>query len=605
MSILADNNSKPWIGAAAVTIAAGVLYFLTAARDIVVGDTPELITAAATLGVPHPSGYPLFTMLGHLFSLLPLGSIPFRINLLSVVCDSLAVGAVYLIAHRLTKSQLASALAALLLAVNPIFWEWSLAAEVFPLNNLLAAVLILLLITWHEQPEHYWLLIAASFFFGLALTNHLTIVLLGPAFCFVLWQRRSHLFSNPALLVIAAVVFAIGLLPYAYVPWASSHHPVYNWGNVSSFSDLVGLVTRRSYGTGKLVSTPGYTGGPAWPRLLALTVSFGSVTGLLIIIGAIRAFRRARWFFWFTVLAFVFAGPLFIWITNLNLAAAPSALFILQRFFLLSQVVLAPLVAFGVVALAEFVAGSANIRSALAVQIVSATSLASVVISVTSNYRHLDLSRNFIARQFAKDIYDSAPANSILLVTGDGLVFPSMYLQKVEHAGPDVTLLPIPLLLGKWYVRQFREAHPDIAIPFEQYDPGINNLKALVAANQGRTFCIAGTAGNDRSLTEDYFPYQQGLLVTIQPKTRQMPLEVLLKENEQLLARVHPPPASSVRMNTFEADILNTYTYPPFSIGASCELVGLKPEASVWYQRALAINPNFRPAREALARLEH
>src|SRR5437762_4909974 len=103
MSILAGDNSKTWIGAVAVATAAGILYSLTAARDIVVGDSPELIMAAATLGVAHPPGYPLFTMLGHVFSLMPLGSIPFRVNLLSVICDALAVGVVYSIAQRLTK----------------------------------------------------------------------------------------------------------------------------------------------------------------------------------------------------------------------------------------------------------------------------------------------------------------------------------------------------------------------------------------------------------------------------------------------------------------------------------------------------------------------
>src|SRR5712692_1900360 len=109
MSILGTNNSKRWAGAIAVTAIAGTLYFLTAARDIVVGDSPELITAAATLGVGHPPGYPLFTILGHTFALLPVGPIPFRVNLLSVICDAIAVGIVYLIGNRLTKSQSAEA----------------------------------------------------------------------------------------------------------------------------------------------------------------------------------------------------------------------------------------------------------------------------------------------------------------------------------------------------------------------------------------------------------------------------------------------------------------------------------------------------------------
>src|ERR1700758_1526650 len=153
MSILAAHERNNWLVAILVTVIAAVLYSLTAARDIVVDDTPELITAAVTLGVAHPPGYPLFTMLGHVFSLIPFGSIPFRVNLLSVVCDSLAVGVVYLIAARLTRSRIAAAIGALTLAVNAVFWEWSLAAEVFPLNNLLAAILVLLLVSWHDQAH--------------------------------------------------------------------------------------------------------------------------------------------------------------------------------------------------------------------------------------------------------------------------------------------------------------------------------------------------------------------------------------------------------------------------------------------------------------------
>src|SRR5438046_10574701 len=98
--------------------------------------------AAAILGVAHPPGYPLFTMLGHIFSLLPLGPIPFRVNLLSVICDALTVGIVFLTAFRLSQSRLASVMGALVLALNLLFWSWSLVAEVFPLNNLLARLLV-------------------------------------------------------------------------------------------------------------------------------------------------------------------------------------------------------------------------------------------------------------------------------------------------------------------------------------------------------------------------------------------------------------------------------------------------------------------------------
>src|SRR5438105_15316217 len=171
MSILVRRDAKTWVGAAVVVGAAALLYFLTAARDIVVGDTPELITAAVTLGVPHPPGYPLFTMLGHLFSLLPFGPVPFRVNLLAVTCDALTVAVIFFTALRLSRSRPAAAIAALVLAVIPTFWTWSLVAEVFPLNNLLASILIYLLVAWHEEPQRRSALIAAFFVAGLSLTN--------------------------------------------------------------------------------------------------------------------------------------------------------------------------------------------------------------------------------------------------------------------------------------------------------------------------------------------------------------------------------------------------------------------------------------------------
>src|ERR1051326_7517461 len=79
-----------------VSLAAGSLYFASCARDIVVGDTPEYVTAALTLGVPHPSGYPLLIMLGHFFSLLLAGPLPFRVNLLSAAASAVTIGVVFL-----------------------------------------------------------------------------------------------------------------------------------------------------------------------------------------------------------------------------------------------------------------------------------------------------------------------------------------------------------------------------------------------------------------------------------------------------------------------------------------------------------------------------
>ena len=605
-SFFARPIARTWVGAALVVGAAGLLYFLTAARDIVVGDTPEMIMVAATLGVPHASGYPLFTMLGHLFSLMPLGPIPFRLNLFAVTCDALAVGVVYFTATRLTRSRLAAAVAALLLAVNPLFWAWSLVSEVFPLNNLLAALLIFLLVIWHEQPERSGILVAIFLGAGLALANQHTIVLLAPAFVFVLFKRRALLRTRPRFLVLCLGAFLVGLLPYAYVPWASAHHPAYNWGNVSSLDDLVALVTRRAYGTANLVGETGYMGGSAIARIAALVVSLGPATGALVLLGAIAAYRRARWYFWFSVIGFAAAGPFFAWIANLNLATAPLAIFVLQRFFLLSHVVLAPLSAFGVLMMADAVARYWPALSVCSLRLAAAVGLAAAMSIALTNYRRVDQSRNLIVRHFGEDVFATVEPGSILLITGDVSVFPLLYLQNVEGRGPGTTLVVLSYLTFDWYVRQLRERHPDLIIPFDHYDARTNNLKMFVDANNHRTIYVAGTTGNDdHSLDGSYWPYQYGLLTMVEPVSKSLALQDMVNANERLLNRYRPPAYHAIRTNTFEAEILTMYTWPFFRIGSDCQRVGLTQEARIWYERALGINPHFAQAREALARLEH
>src|SRR5438876_4779956 len=156
-------------------------YVLTADRDIFPGDPPEFIAVSLTGGVSHPPGYPLFSMLGALFGQLPLGPLPFRVNLIAALAHAATVGVVFLTAERLTRDLVAAAAAALILAFGALFWTWSLVAEVFPLNDLLAALVLYFLVVWHARPSGRAPLLAAAAAFGLGLANHQTIVLLVPA----------------------------------------------------------------------------------------------------------------------------------------------------------------------------------------------------------------------------------------------------------------------------------------------------------------------------------------------------------------------------------------------------------------------------------------
>jgi len=585
--------------AAILILASGLLYFFTAARDIVVGDSIELIIAAATLGVVHPPGYPLFTMLGHFFSLLPLGPIPFRVNLLSAVCDSLTVGIVFLTAFRLSRSRLASAAAALTLALNPVFWSWSLVAEVFPLNNLLAALLIYLLVIWNDAPHDYGTLAAAAFVAGLALTNHQTIVLLGPAVCFVLWRNRAVLLARPRIVIICTLAFLIGLIPYAYLPWAAARHPALNYGGISSFAEFIAHVARQSYGSHRLID-PVYEGGSVWPRIVTLCFSFGALLGLFASLGMIRAYRVCRWYFWFSLLAFSFTGLFFAIISNINLRSLIGGAWLLERFFLLPQVAAAPLAALGVVLIAELVASSAPPLKSKRLPVVVCALGIVFVVGLATNYRQIDQSRNRLSRNYGEDVLGSLEPGAILFAGGDPYLLPLMYLTTVEKLRTDVTIIAIPLLRARWYIDQLRARYPGLSIPFEAYDGEGNNFKVLIEANPGRQIALAGMPP-DRSAMRDYWPYPHGLVQLVEPNSKWIEVEEYAVDNEQLMKRYRFPVPATVKSDTFERGILFFYSFAAWQIGTKYEHGGSKAEAQAWYQRARRIDPGSEAIYRALA----
>ena len=87
-----------------------LVYVRTLCPTVYVGDSGELISAAYTLGIAHPPGYPLYCLLGKLFTFLPFGNIAYRVNLLSAFFASLTVGMVYRILLRLLRKKEAPSL---------------------------------------------------------------------------------------------------------------------------------------------------------------------------------------------------------------------------------------------------------------------------------------------------------------------------------------------------------------------------------------------------------------------------------------------------------------------------------------------------------------
>ncbi len=186
------------------------LYTATLAPSIVAlfDDSLEFQLVTFLLGVAHPTGYPLFTLLGWLFTRLPFGEVAFRVNLMSAFWGATTVVLVYLAGLQLAARErswaadVGAILGAVALAISPVHWSQATIAEVYTLHACLITALLWVLLRMgnmahaaDESPHkvHAKLdrsISALACLFGLGLAHHRTIVLLLPAAFLVLWRVR-------------------------------------------------------------------------------------------------------------------------------------------------------------------------------------------------------------------------------------------------------------------------------------------------------------------------------------------------------------------------------------------------------------------------------
>ncbi|MFN8504882.1 protein O-mannosyl-transferase family [Kouleothrix sp.] len=168
------------IAPALIVVVLGALYLRTLAPGVTwaneAADSGDLIAAAATLGVAHPSGYPAYLLLARLFMLLPIGDLAFRAGLLSVAAGLGAALGVYAAVRALAavpgwRGEVASAGAALICGLAPMLWSQAVVAEVYALNAMFVALLLWFIA---EPARTRRALAARGLVAGLALGNHLT-----------------------------------------------------------------------------------------------------------------------------------------------------------------------------------------------------------------------------------------------------------------------------------------------------------------------------------------------------------------------------------------------------------------------------------------------
>jgi len=204
------------------------VYVATAAPTVYNLDSAELTTAAHTGGIIRATGYPLYLLLGRLWSLLPLGDVGWRMNLLSAACGALTILLAHRLLRRLGVGPWASAGALGLLAASRYFWAMSLIAEVYTLHTALVAGVILLLLRWGDRPSPGRLALA-TFAVGLASGNHVATVLLAPGCLWFVVATDARAALQWRSLGCAAAGLLAGLSIYLYLPLLYLTQPAFNY----------------------------------------------------------------------------------------------------------------------------------------------------------------------------------------------------------------------------------------------------------------------------------------------------------------------------------------------------------------------------------------
>jgi len=222
------TDNRVAFAAALVAVVALAVYVRTMLPSTGFWDTGEAQTVPATLSIFHPTGFPVYAMLGWVWSLLPFGEVAWRMNLLSGVSVAAAAALVVLIAGHLigerhrTLRALAAGIAGLAFAFASEPWENATRADIHAINVLFVAIIVWLLFTWRAAeragaPHAGRWLAGAAFAFGLGMGAHPLAGL--SAFGIAAWLLivDPRIWKRWRLIAVCAALLAIGVSSYAYI----------------------------------------------------------------------------------------------------------------------------------------------------------------------------------------------------------------------------------------------------------------------------------------------------------------------------------------------------------------------------------------------------
>lgn len=444
------------------------LYLTTLSPDVTFEDSGELITAAYTLSIPHPPGYPLFVIISKLFTyIMPFKNIEFRINLASAFFASISLSLLSLLFYRITvnlkfkKPLFYSILATSLLLISTSFWNIAIITEVYALNFFLFTLQLYLMI---KAIEKFALNYFNLFFYisGLALGNHHTsifmLIIFGIMFLFNKWWKKLSFKDYIKFLLL----FLLGFSIYIYLPLRAADLPILNWGNPVNLKNFFAVLFRQQYGTlpDKLLSlkeillqlrtvNPLYELYAKFQDILRFSLLNIGILCLLIylVYAGIRKVHNKN-IMWLFISIFLFYTLLLILITQ----TPEDKLFTLKVFFIPAWAVFYYFIAVGILHTLKY------------------NNFIFIIILLLGvlNFKFHNNRNYFYTYDYAKNILKNTKYNSIIFTVKDNETFPLWDMRYVKYKRPDIIIINLVILSEQWYIEQIVRNYKNlnITLPF-------------------------------------------------------------------------------------------------------------------------------------------
>jgi 4-amino-4-deoxy-L-arabinose transferase-like glycosyltransferase len=484
---LSDLSRTDFVWAAATAVASAALFATNITSHPALSDSSEAVAGVASLGILHAPGYPAYVLVARAFTLLiPFGDMAFRVALFSLVCASLSVGCLHLLARRCGAARWAATLAGLCLAASAGYWYYAGFAKHDMFSGLAFMLALYLLLAWEARPTR-WRLVALAVVLAVGFGSSWPLeIMLVPAVLFVLVRSRKRISLRSFAVATATGAVMLACI-YGFVMVRAAQNPALNWGDATTIGRLAELIERSDFSppaasgssqsstavqaptaSGGGSSTPSGTIAPA--RAIATVGTFVSLEGyfklfwrqlgfvgfLLAAWGALVALGWRRTMASYPLLI-AFGGNLLGVAATVGFGSSPSIddALIEEGFLLGCYFVLACWIAIGATDLIGWLRAPAQ-RLRVGKSFVTpavASGLAAVVLipAVIGNWSVAHRSDNAFADHYAESALAELPHRAALFVWGADLNFPLAYRQIVYHERRDVVVIAIGGLRYGWY----------------------------------------------------------------------------------------------------------------------------------------------------------